>query len=361
MGKIINFEQLTPQMIQDLGDIIFAESVVNGTISDYMTVVPAVSGKRIPVLYQLSKIGKVSRGCTPSVDEASADLVEKKWALQEWDFRLKQCYKDVAQSLYALGLNVDVNRPDMTGTALMELLISLIEPAVDEMVQRFAWFGDTEAKNVAETGGGSITAGVDPEYFKVVDGAWKQIYAMTTENKGIKHISIAPNTETTTAKQEAAAGYSPKSTLLDVINSAPIQLRNVESGRKQVLVTDLFMKKLKNELLSESIQTESQFVQRQDGIEELRLFGQSIVSMPYWDKEITESFNNGTKLDNPYRVLYTTKDNLLLGTPQKDTGNTGSFEEFKVWYEQKDRQVYIDGMGLIDTKVVRPELISVAY
>ena len=110
------------------------------------------------------------------------------------------------------------------------------------------------------------------------------------------------------------------------------------------------------QIYAESIQTEAQFAQRQNGIQEVRLYGHTITSLPYLDKEIEASFNNGTKLDNPYRVLYTTKDNLLLGIPQG-----AALHDFDVWYNKDDRNTYIQGIGDLDVKVVRPELISVAY
>lgn len=362
---LIDFNQVaSPDVMQSLGSIIFAESVRRGLVHDHMEVVPAQSGQRIPVLYPLSKIGKPSRKCSPEIDEANAKLTEKKWLLEEWDFKLKMCYADFEKALYNLGLNVDDQRPDMTGTPLMEVILRLVEPAVEEMTMRFAWFGDKNAKNV--TDGGSIADGVDTDFFTLVDGVWKQIAAMITAGNGIKYTAIAANQAASTEAQMEAAGMDAVAILSKVINEAPIALRSIETARKEVIVTDAFMAKLKTQLLAQSIATESQFSMRENGIQELKLFGLNIESQPYWDKEIAESFNNGTKLDNPYRVLYTAKDNLLFGIPQKVNENgqpvpTDNFEEFNSWYNRDDRHMYIEGMGMFDVKVVRPELISVAY
>lgn len=355
MANIINFDQLTPQMKQDLSDIIVAEAILGGTASDFMEVTPAESGKRIPVLYPLSKIGKVSRGCSPAVDTANAELVEKTWALKEWDFKLKQCYKDVEQALYNLGLKTNTEKPDLTGTPLMNLILRLVEPALDEMILRFAFFGDTAANNHdADSDEGSLTSGVDPNYFKLVDGIWKQIAGMVTSSD-VSVIDIPGNDQASTAAQKSAT-VDALGILSSVINDAPIDLRQVEAGREVILVTDLFMQKLRKQIYAEDIQTEAQFAQRQNGIQEVRLYGHTITSLPYLDKEIEASFNNGTKLDNPYRVLYTTKDNLLLGIPQG-----AALHDFDVWYNMDDRNTYIQGIGDLDVKVVRPELISVAY
>ena len=353
-----------PDVLQSLNTIIFAEAVRRGVVSDFMDVVPAMSGERIPVLYPLSKIGKPSRKCSPAIDEANAKLTEKEWLLRPWDFKLKQCYADIEHALYHLGLNVDADRPDMTGIPIMDLILRLIEPAVEEMTMRFAFFGDTAAKNVSESG--SITDGVDTDYFTLVDGIWKQIAEMVAAGNGIKYTAIAANQADTTAEQMTATGMDALAILSEVINAAPIALRSAETSRKQVIMTDAFFSKLKMQLLSENIATEAQFSMRENGIQDLKLFGIDLVSQPYLDKEIAESFDNGTKLDRPYRVLYTTKDNLLFGIPQRVDVNGNPvtaerFKEFNAWYNRDDRHMYIEGMGMFDVKVVRPELVSVAY
>lgn len=350
--NIIDFDQLTPQLMQDLSDIVVEEVITRGIISRHVEVVKAENGKRVPILFPLSKIGKPSRGCAPEVDSATAKLIEKTWNLKPWDFRLMQCYQDVENALYNLGLKEGVDRPDMNGTPLMELLLRLVEGAVDEMLNRFLWFGDT-------TGASLPSGSADAEYFKVVDGIWKQIAEMVAANNGIKHIAIAANAEATEAEQMAAE-VDAFAILSDVVNNAPLALRNADASRKQVLVTDAFLTKLKMQLLKQNICTESQFTMREKGIQTVKLLGLEISSVPYWDKEIAESFNNGTKLDNPYRVLYSTRDNLLLGFPVLDD-QSRTFDDFRAWYDQKDRHMYIDGMGRLDVMAVRPELISVAY
>lgn len=354
INPIILFDQMTPSVMMKLTEIIREEVITRGIISNYVDVVPAWSGKRIPYLGTLSKIGKVGRGCNITDDTASAPLTEKKWLLKDWDFRLPQCYKDFENALYELGLKEGVERPDLTGTPLLDILLSLVEGAVDEMMNRFMWFGDTTGANLPEES-------TDGAYFKVVDGVWKQLASMITEAKGIKHIAIAANAEKTTAEQEAAAGMDAVAILSDVINDAPAKLRASRNDERQVLVTDAFFSKLKKQILSEKLYTESAYKMREDGIQELRLFGEKIITVPYWDKEIRDSFNDGTKLDNPYRVLFTTKANLKLGLPATEDDQMKAFDSFEAWYDKKSKNMYIDGAGRIDVKVLLPQLVSVAY
>ncbi|MBD5131895.1 MAG: hypothetical protein HDT28_04805 [Clostridiales bacterium] len=352
-APIINFEQLTPALMMQISDIVREEVITRGIISNYVDVVSARDGERIPFLGTLSKIGKVGRGCNITDDEASANLTEKKWLLKDWDFRLPICYKEFEKALYDLGLKEGVERPDLTGTPLLNLILSLVEGAVDEMLNRFLWFGDTTGANLPEES-------TEQQYFEVVDGVFKQIAEMITANNGIKHISIAANALNTTAAQQAAEGLDAINILSQVINEAPAALRAQRADNREVLVTDAFFSKLKMQLLAQTLYTESAYKMREDGIQELRIFGEKIVTVPYWDKEINASFNDGTKLDNPYRVLYTTKENIKLGFPVLDD-QMKAFEDFKAWYDNKTKNMYIDGAGRLDVKVVLPQLISVAY
>lgn len=350
---IINYEQMTPALMIRIADIIKEDVITRGIISNYITVASAKPGEHIAYLGNLSKIGKKGRQCDPKEDKASANLTTKKWDLQPWDFRLAECYADFENSLVDFGLKEGVERADLNGTPLLKLILNMVEGAVDEMMNRFLWFGDKTGSNLPEDS-------EEAEYFDVVDGVFKQIATMITENKGINHIAIAANALATTEEQKAAEGMDAVNILLQVINNAPANLRASRADGREVLVTDAFMTKLKEQILSQKLYTESAFKMREDGIEELRLFGEKIITVPYWDQEINDSFNDGKKLDNPYRVLYTTKENIKLGLPYTDEGMK-AFDSFMAFYDPVSKKNFIDGAGRLDVKVLLPQLVSVAY
>jgi len=70
---------------------------------------------------------------------------------------------------------------------------------------------------------------------------------------------------------------------------------------------------------------------------------------------IANYFNNGTKLVNPHRALFTNKGVLGMAVDSLD-----SFENLKIWYENKDRQVYTDVAGKADVKLMNPDLFVYA-
>ena len=64
--------------------------------------------------------------------------------------------------------------------------------------------------------------------------------------------------------------------------------------------------------------------------------------------------NNGTKLNNPHRILFTTKEVLVVGV-----ASTTSFDQFKVFHDDKDMQVYARGVGMLDAEIARANMFSV--
>ena len=91
-----------------------------------------------------------------------------------------------------------------------------------------------------------------------------------------------------------------------------------------------------------------------NGMEALSFNGIPVIAMPIWDKIIATSEDTGTKLNNPHRILFTSKSVLGIGVDAID-----SFEKMRIWYEYKDRVVYVELMGRADAKLTNLDLFSV--
>ena len=74
-----------------------------------------------------------------------------------------------------------------------------------------------------------------------------------------------------------------------------------------------------------------------------------------WDEIIRSYFDNGTKWVNPHRAVFTTRDFLAAGVDAED-----SFEDMRIWYDQNDRKVKVEMMGLADAKLLDPAKFSIA-
>ena len=351
MGKIIDFPTATPQEMMDINEVVFANVISDGELSALVDVREGVkSGDRLAWVNPLTMIGKPSRGCEPVSDAATADLVEKEWDLQEFDVRIEQCYKDLEEILYNLGLKDGIERGDLTGTEYAMFLETLVTNALDKMYKRFVWFGDKDAANIAD--GGHITDGVDVEYFTVIDGVFKQIAAMIANNEAVVVTTLAANAEANKAAQMAYV-WDPIAKLQDVILNANVAIEGEDDPI--IYVSRFFMSKLKAKMLSLPQYTESQFSKNELGFATVQFLGHTVIEMKEWDEQIIAN-HSGTTYYKPFRALYTTKKNLKVGVPSLST-----FKVLKAWYENKDRKYYIDAMDKLDCIVMRPELVSIAW
>jgi hypothetical protein len=82
--------------------------------------------------------------------------------------------------------------------------------------------------------------------------------------------------------------------------------------------------------------------------------GIRIVSIPLWDQWIRAYENNGTKWNDPHRVVYTTVSNLNIGM-----ACTSLFEGINTFYDQRSRYNRIEAIDAFDMKILDDRLVQV--
>jgi hypothetical protein len=92
-----------------------------------------------------------------------------------------------------------------------------------------------------------------------------------------------------------------------------------------------------------------------NGQKTLSFNGIPMIPIPIWDEFIATYENNGLKLNNPHRALFTTKEILAVGVDSES-----SFDDMDIWYEKKDRRNYIELMGKADAKLLNPAQFQLA-
>lgn len=356
-SEIITFPHLTPKEIKSLKEIVYLGVISDGQLNELVTVKGGVkTGDREAWLDPMSMVGKKSRKCDPECDEALAPLIEKEWNLKEWDSRLCICYADLEDVLYDLGLKDGVMRGDLTNTEYSQLLETLYVDALEKMYHRFTWFGDTDASHVED--GGIIVDDADLDFFNVVDGVFKQIEELIADgNSEITNLRIEANYE---ASREAQMDYdwSAVTTLRKALLSPKPLLKKQKDT--VVYVSGFFMNKLKLELLERPEYTSEQFALNVLGFNTVNFLGYEITEMLEWDEAI-ETFLKGADdpaaaYDRPFRVLVTTKSNLVVGVPSEET-----FLQMNAWYERKDRKMYMEAMDKLDVLLMLPRLVTIAW
>ena len=299
----------------------------------------------------LGLIGKSAQGCGTRTPESNTLTVElKKWEPKRIEVILRQCYTDLETSLAKLARNLNVQIYDLTSTEYFAFVLEILQKDIPKMVFRHLWFGDKDAANVSDSPAGVITDGISVDYFNLIDGYFLQlatIYAADANRK----TSIAANAQATTALQFSTfSATNALDALNAVVDGAPAEL--TAQPDRFILCTDSVHKKARRALQALGVaykielQTAGLIISEWDGIK--------LYSIPLWDQWIRAYESNGTKLNNPHRIVYTTKSNLVAGME----GN-GLFESLDVYYDKITKYNYIETVDAFDAKIMMDGLVQV--
>lgn len=299
----------------------------------------------------LGLIGKAAQGCgtrTPETNTLTPTL--KTWEPKRIEVILRQCYTDLEDSLAQLARKLGVQVYDLTSTEYFTFVLEILKKDIPKMVFRHLWFGDKTAANVTDSPAGVITDGISVDYFNLINGYFQQlavIYAATAARK----TAISANAQATTALQFSAFTATDALNALNaVVDDAPAEL--TAQADRMILCTDSVHKKARRALQALGVaykielQTAGLVVSEWDGIK--------LYSIPLWDQWIRAYQSNGTKLNNPHRIVYTTKSNLVAGME----GN-GLFESLDVYYDKVTKYNYIETVDAFDAKVIMDGLVQV--
>ena len=334
--------------IRALNELTFDDVIKTPEISSLMTVFPGiVFNKEIGFLGEGGLIGKGGYGCKPSSDNFQISSRKITWAPKSWSTLIEQCFTDLQSTAAIYSMNTGVDTADFTNTDIMNIVGEALTNAMKKFIMRLAWFNDTAVKNFSDSG--TLTNDVSVDYFNILDGLFKQIDIQCTSNAKQK-VAIAENAGASFEAQKMddtkVQGYLAKL----YYQASPI-LRQMQGN--VILCTQSFADSYQRSL--SGLQLETMLANLTDGKSSLSYNGIPIVAMPIWDEMITNYFNNGTKLVNPNRALFTNQRVLGLAVD-----NLNSFENFSTWYEKKDREVYTDIAGKADVKLMNEKLFVYA-
>lgn len=334
------------ELLTSLAELAYDDLIATPEISELVTIFPGiVARKEAGYIGKGGLVGKADAGCGDDPGDYTIPVRRIEWDPRMWNVFLALCYTDLEGTAAVYAMNHGYRIPDLTDTQYMEIIASILVEALREMFFRFTWFGDVDAATA-----GILGTGVDPTFFDVIDGFWKQAIAAATDNN-LRKAEIAENQGATYAAQTLnpanVIGY-----LRSVVFGAPLILRSMAD--RFLLVTQSVYDAYVQALTADGCCLESARTQMQNGVPApLYIDGVRIVPVPKWDEMIAAYENNGTKLNNPHRILFTAKS--LLGVA---VDSTSSFSSLQAWYDPKDQYVYVRAKGRIDAKILNDTLLS---
>ena len=350
MASSIDFTnfQFTTEQIRDINELLFDEIVEAPEISLITTLYPGiVFDKEIGFIGEGGLVGVKNQGCNPTPQTWKIGTRTVKWQPKSWEILLAECWTDLEATAAVYSLNTGVDMADFTDTDYYAIVVQVLTASIKKFIIRLVWFNDEDAENISE--GGIITDGVDVDYFNIMNGLWKQLLTQVTANP-TQRVVVAENAGASYDAQdltpEKAAEY-----LRELKYKAPLTLRTRENTF--VVMTQSFYDAW--EMYNQGKENEAVYTNLVDGRQVLKAYGMTLIPIPVWDEMIAEYENTGTKLNNPHRALYISKNNVAVGLD----GNN-SFDTMNVWYEKKERMVYTELMGKADAKILNPEQFQLA-
>lgn len=350
MAAILNFNNFTfgVEQIRAVKELLYDEVLKSPEYNLLYTIHPnIVYDKEVGFIGKGSLVGVKSQGCDPTPQEYNIGTRKITWTPKGWEVFIAQCYKDLESTAAVYSLRTGTSISDFTDTDYMAIVVETLSESIRDFFHRIIWFGDEAAKNVSASG--QIKNGVDPKYFNLLNGFFKQMETQITANPK-QHVTITENAAATTKEQEL-----PKTKVQEyleaMIYNAPLQLRN--RSEKFILCTQSFYDAYEKSISGGVI--ESMYRNLIDGVRTLTYHGIPVIAMPFWDDIIASYYGDGKKLVNPHRAVFASKDFLAVGVDSEN-----AMEEVDVWYEKKDDKVYSRGRGKVDAKYSHPGMFVLA-
>lgn len=352
----MNFNQFTVDngALRDLGELLFLTTFNNPDIELVMTQQTGVfNGQKLGYIDDMGDVGKNQSGCNPTYDNVNVNGIEKEWALGPWQIPLKICYDELENTLAKYGLNWGTDVANLTDTPYWnEILIPLLQRAMIDMYWRITFFGDTDAKNVANSG--LLTANVDPKLFTMCDGFFKRFKAITAANSH-QLTTIAANEESTYAAQKSAirADGVAIGIVDDLLSDADSRIFDKEDHA--IFMTNSLFKALRNDVKKlHNLQLSVEQVT--GGIQMSKYDGHNIIVLDIWDRMIKKYEDNGTSLNCPHRAILTSPQNLFAGTTAKE-----AISDVSVTFDDVTRLNHIFAQSNIGTLVGEDALVQCAF
>lgn len=342
-----NFE-FTAEQIRDINELMFDEILHAPEITLICTLYPGiVFDKEIGFIGEGGLVGVKNQGCRPTPQPWKIGTRAVRWEPKSWEVLIEECWTDLEATAATYALNTGVDIADFSDTDYYAIVIQVLSTAIKKFIIRLVWFNDEDAQNVSS--GGIITDGVDVEFFNILNGLWKQLMEQIAANPA-QRVAVAENAGATYAAQELDPENAAKY-LQQLKYRAPIILRSKENAI--VPLTQSFYDAW--EMYLQGKELESTYVNLVDGRQVLKAYGMTLIPMPIWDEMIAMFENTGTKLNNPHRALYVTKEILAVGVD-----GTDSFEKMNTWYNRDERTVKTELMGKADAKLLNPAMLQLA-
>ncbi|TVR42399.1 MAG: hypothetical protein EA392_00390 [Cryomorphaceae bacterium] len=352
----IDFSALTftAEQVRDLAELIRLERVEAGPFAQFHDVHTGIRyNKEIGFIGEAGLVGKTDLGCDSVADQLDIPVKKKVWEPNRFRIFLKECYKDLDDTLALYARRTGTPVSDLTGTDYLNLVEQLAGEAVQKMLWR-TWLMDTDATNVgAGAGTELITAAVPVAHFNLIDGYWSQIADIVAANPTQQTVVTANATATKAEQFDDLTPALAFEYLMNATYNMPVEL--VRQQNKIGMITRYFANQVKKQFQTTNTHPEA-YQAVKDGVDILMVNGIEFAIQDDWTEQILAYNDLGARWHLPHRAIITTKENLAYGI-ETESG----FATFDTFFDKVTDYSYIKMLDSIDVKVLQDRLIQVIY
>lgn len=353
MANFFENISVNPKDVQDLKELIPLTINQDEDFNKYTALKKVKNGDPVAFIGDMDDVGVAGGGCDPTYQEVGIVNSQKRWELGDWNIPIKICYEALKGTIAEYTLKTGTEIGDLTSTEFMTYIIRpALERQMMRMIWRFGWFGNKDAKNIAE--GGVLTADVKKELFTTCDGLFKRIFAQCAASEK-QLTAIDANTKTTFAEQKKAMLTQGVATgIVDTMLMDADSRISADSG--SMIMMTKYMADALHWDVKKTYHEQMEWTTVFDGFDVAKYDGVNIARISIWDRFIGAYENSGTKLNLPYRMVYGNVKQFMVGTDQD-----ALISDLDIWFERKERRNYIYAQGKMGTSLLEDDMFHAAY
>ena len=364
MSAIIEFfENRSDLQVTDLKLALFLESYKVNSFKEYHTILTNMKkGQQVLFMGDYDELVGQTRtvgACAIPKSIGGISTSKKTWNPTAWGEQFEFCSDDWQPYISQFALAMGINQFDMANTDIMDMVVDRIAKRIQQAHWIKAWFGDTASAAFDASPDGVLIEAKYVPFFSTFDGYFKQMvdYTATDDTAEKQLVAIAGNNKVTydtyakqlawaTTASETHTGYNKAYDVAHGIAfSTPAFIR--KNSGKTALCTRMYYDALMQNFIGKGL--ESMYVNLTEGVEGLKVLGITYIPIDDWDTVIENYEHDGTKYNNPFRVVVTPKENLQYATT--GSGEIG-IKDASTFYVQKDHKTYLEFLDETDAKVV---------
>lgn len=286
------------------------------------------STQKMYLLNPVSYLTKAYSGCGLSDPASGVNITQKTLTTHPLQIYTEECPDVFNNTIFETWKKTGASVNDISGTEIEKIIQKITMDAAIRDAFRIASFGDTTLSDTRYT---------------QLDGLWKLIFD-NVDSYCIDRIEYLPDG---TLAADASLDY-----LKNLYDNVDNILASVEEGQKHFLVTTQIYNNLLASYESKNGGTEVQFALLTNGTKMLQFRGIDVKPVRSWSTYISADFSNS----NPHRIVYTTKDNWVLGVEKESDMTT-----FRNWYSMDDDKNYSLLRYRMGLQFVHCDLTAVSY